>query len=72
MFFYMDFIREFRSSIQNWRSITIVVIVIGVRRIKDSKGEQRLLIANGEGEFDQNVLVLGNNFKTKYKQLLEV
>jgi hypothetical protein len=63
----MDFVREFRSSIQNWRSITIVFIVIGVRGIKDSKGEHQLLIANGEGEFDQNVLVLGNNFKTKYE-----
>ncbi len=72
MFFHMDFIREFRSSIQNWRSTTIVVIVIGVRGIKDSKGEQQLLIANGEGEFDQNILVFGNNFRTKYEQLLEV
>jgi hypothetical protein len=25
-----------------------------------------------EGEFDQNVLALGNNFKIEYEQLLEV
>jgi hypothetical protein len=30
------------------------------------------LIVDGEGEFDQNVLVLGNNFKIEYEQLLEV
>jgi hypothetical protein len=52
-------------------SITIVVIVIGVRGIGDSIGEKQLSIANGEGEFDQDVLALGNNFKTKYEQLLE-
>jgi hypothetical protein len=32
--------------------------------IGDSKGEKQLLIANGKGEFDQNVLALGNNFRT--------
>ncbi len=71
MFFHMDFIREFKFSIQNWRSTTIAIIIIGVRGIKDSKGEQQLLIANGEGEFDQDIFVLGNNFRTKYEQLLE-
>jgi len=29
------------------------------------------LIANGEGEFDQDVIDSGNNFKTTYEQLLE-
>jgi hypothetical protein len=72
MFFHINFIKKFRSFIQNWRSITIVVIIIVVRGIKDSKGEQQLLIANGEGEFDQDILALGNNFRTKYEQLLEV
>jgi hypothetical protein len=72
MFFHMNFIREFRSSIQNWRSTTSVVIIIGVRGIKDSKGEQQLFIANGEGESDQDVLVLANNFRTKYEQLFVV
>jgi hypothetical protein len=32
--------------------------------IGDSKGEQQLLIAKGEGEFDQNILVFSNNFRT--------
>jgi hypothetical protein len=31
--------------------------------IGDNKGEKQLFIANGEGEFDQNVFVL-SNFKT--------
>jgi hypothetical protein len=30
------------------------------------------LIVYGEGEFDQNLLAFGNNFKTKYEQFLEV
>jgi hypothetical protein len=34
------------------------------------KGEKKISIANGEGEFDQNVFILGKNFKTKYKQFL--
>jgi hypothetical protein len=29
------------------------------------------LIGNGKGEFDQDVFVLGNNFKIQYEQLLE-
>jgi hypothetical protein len=31
-----------------------------------------LLIVDGEGEFDQDVFIISNNFKTKYEQLLEV
>ncbi len=64
MFSHMDSIREFRSSFQSWRSFTIATIVIGVRGVGDSKGEKQLLITNGEGEFDRNIFVLGNNFKT--------
>jgi hypothetical protein len=30
------------------------------------------LIANGEDEFDQNILPFGNNFRIEYEQLLEV
>jgi hypothetical protein len=29
------------------------------------------LIVDGEGKFNQNIIVFGNNFKTKYEQLLE-
>ncbi len=29
------------------------------------------MITNREGEFDQDVFVLGNNFITKYEQLFE-
>jgi hypothetical protein len=67
----MDSIKKFISFIQNWRSLTIVVIVIGVRGVGDSKGEQQLLITYGEGAFDQDVLALGNNFRIKYEQFLE-
>ncbi len=34
--------------------------------------KRKLLIADGEGEFDQDIFVTSNNFKTKYEQLLEV
>jgi hypothetical protein len=30
-----------------------------------------LLIVDGKSEFDQNILALDNNFKTKYGQLFE-
>jgi hypothetical protein len=30
------------------------------------------LIANGEGEFDQDILIFCNNFKTKYEQLFKL
>jgi hypothetical protein len=42
----------------------MVVIIIGVRGVGDSKGENQLLIADGKGEFDQNIFILANNFKT--------
>jgi len=48
----MDSIKEFRSFIQNWTSITIVVIIINVKGIGNSRGEKQLLIIDGEGEFD--------------------
>jgi len=30
-----------------------------------------LLIVDAKGEFDQYIIAFGNNFKTKYDQLLE-
>jgi hypothetical protein len=36
----MDSIRKFRSFIQSCKSTTIVVIIIGVGGVKDSKGEK--------------------------------
>jgi len=71
MFFHMDLIRKFQNSIHSWRFATIAIIVIGVRGIKDNKVEKQLLIADGKGEFQLDVLTLTNNFKTKYDQLLE-
>ncbi len=64
MFFHMDSIIEFKSFIYSWRYIAIVVIVISVMGIGDNKGEKQLFIANGEGEFDRDIIALGNNFKT--------
>jgi len=40
MFFHRYSIKEFKSFIQNCRSTTIVVIIIGVKGIGDSKGEK--------------------------------
>jgi hypothetical protein len=37
MFFHMDSIREFRSSIQSWRFATIVFIIVGVRGVGITK-----------------------------------
>ncbi len=45
--------------------------VITTRGVGNNKGEKQLLIPNGENEFDQDIIVLGNNFRTKYEQLLE-
>jgi len=71
MFFHMDSIRKFKSYIQSWRS-TITIIVTSIRGIKDSKGEKKLLTTDGQGEFDQDVIILDNNFKIEYEQLLEL
>jgi hypothetical protein len=71
MFFHMDFIRKFRNSIQSWRFTTIVIIVIIVKGIGNNKDENQLLIINGKGESNKNVIAFGNNFKTKYEQFLE-
>jgi hypothetical protein len=69
MFFHMDSIRKFRSSIHSWKSTTIAITIIGGSGVRDNKGENQLLIVNGEGEFDQDVFVLGNNFIIKCEQL---
>jgi hypothetical protein len=59
----MDSIREFKSSIQSWNFATIAIIIISVRGVGDNKGEKKLLIVDGKGEFDQVVFAFGNNFK---------
>ncbi len=71
MFCHIDSIKKFISFLQNWNSTTIVIIIVGVKGGGDSKGERKLLIVDGKSEFDQNVLALDNNFKTKYGQLFE-
>jgi len=61
-----------KSSFQSWSSTTIAVIIVGVKRRRNSEGEKQLLIIDWEGEFDQNVIVLGNNFKIEYEQFFKV
>ncbi len=48
-----------------------MVIVIGVRGGGDNGGKKQLMTVDGEGEFDQDVFAMGNNFILKYEQLLE-
>jgi len=67
MFSHMDSIKEFKKSISNWRFVTIAFIIIGVREIRDSKGGKQLLIVNTKGEFNQDILTFGNNFRAKYE-----
>ncbi len=67
MFFHMDSIKIFKSFIQSWRSTTIVVIIISVKGVKVNKGENLLLIVDGEGEFDQDVFVISNNFRLEFE-----
>jgi hypothetical protein len=60
----MDSIRKFKSYIISWRFGTIIVVVIGLRGVGDSKSEKQLFITNGEGEFDQDVFAIDKNFRT--------
>jgi len=71
LFFHVDSTREFESFVQNCMSPTIVVIFIDAKGAQDNKGEKNLLIIDGKGEFDQDIFILNNNFRTKYEQFLE-
>ncbi len=64
MFFHMDSIREFLFFLQSWSFVIIAIIIVGVKGGWNTKDEKQLLIENGEGESDQDVIVFGNNFKT--------
>ncbi len=72
MFFHMDSMKEFRSFIQSWNFTTIIIIIIGVKGGGDNNGGKQLMIIDGEGEFDQDVLIMGNNFIMEYGQLFKV
>ncbi len=71
IFFHMDSNREIKSSLQSWSLATISFIIVGVKGGRNNKGENQLLIVDGKGEFDQDLLALRNNFKIQYEQLLE-
>jgi len=38
----------------------------------ESSHERQLMVANCEGEFDQDVLAFGSSFKIEYDQLIEI
>jgi hypothetical protein len=40
MFFHMDSIKKFKSSIKSWRFFSIIVIIISVRGVRDTKSEK--------------------------------
>jgi hypothetical protein len=67
MVFHTNSIKEFKKIIQSWNSSHIVVIVIGVKGGGDSRGKEQLMIVDGKGEFDQDDLAMGNNFRLKYE-----
>ncbi len=71
MFFHMDSIREFKSSLQNQSFFIIVIIILGVKGAWNNKGEKKILIANVQGEFDQDVFAINNNFIIEYEQHFE-
>ncbi len=56
---------------QNWSFLTIVVIIVCVRGRGNNKGEKKLLIIDGEDEFNQDVFALGNNFIIEYEQFFK-
>jgi hypothetical protein len=57
-----------RSSIQSWKFVNIFIIIIGVKGIRNNKGEKKLLIIDEKDEFDQDIFVVSNNFRTKYEK----
>jgi hypothetical protein len=56
----MNSIKKFRNFIQSWRYVTITIIIIIVKGVGDNKGEKKILIIDGKGEFDEEVLTFGN------------
>ncbi len=71
MFFHTNSIREFEKIIQSWNFTHIVVIITSVKGGGDNRGKKQLIIVDGKGKFDQDVLAMGNNFRLKCEQLLE-
>jgi hypothetical protein len=50
-------IREFINFVQSWSFANIMVIITSVRGGGDNNGEKQLMIVDGKGKFDQNVLI---------------
>jgi hypothetical protein len=50
---------------------TIAIIVTSIKSGGESSHERQLMVANCEGEFEQDILVFGNSFKNEYDQLVE-
>jgi hypothetical protein len=72
MFSHFDSLKEFRSkSLQSKFSTTTIVIIVIAIKGGNSSHEGRLMIVDGESQFDQIVLAFSNQFKTKNDQLVE-
>ncbi len=63
----MDSLRKFKDRYleSKFSNGTIVVIVTTIRGGKKSSHERQLMVAYGEGEFDEDVLIFGSLFNTK-------
>jgi hypothetical protein len=71
MFFHFDFFKEFRSkSLHPKFSTAIITIIITVIKGGGKNYEKQFKIIDGEGQFDQNVLIFGKQFKTQYDHLV--
>ncbi len=70
--FPFDFLEELRSrSLQSKFSTTTIVIIVTTIRSGENSHEKQLMIVDGEGQFDQDVLAFGNQFQIEYDQLVE-
>lgn len=71
MLFHINFKKEFKTLVQTQAFPTFVVIDIAIKQRINNRGEKQLLIANGEREFNKNVITSNNDFIIKYGQSLK-
>jgi hypothetical protein len=65
LFFHIDSLQEFRDRFK-FSNATNTIIVTEVKGGGENSHEKQLMVANGEGEFDQDVLAFGNPFRIEY------
>jgi hypothetical protein len=63
----MDSLQEFKDRYlqSKFSNGTIVVIVTTIRGGRKSSHERQLMVAYGEGGFDEDILTFGSLFKTE-------